>query len=90
MENESHDNGTIVASGPLDAGVVEMSYLPKNASLKPGQMVRTSGDGGIFPADILIGKIVDSRPAEYGLITVARIKLAANLNGLEEVWIRLK
>jgi rod shape-determining protein MreC len=90
VENDAHDNGTIVASGPLDAGFVEMSYLPKNAVLKPGQLVKTSGDGGIFPADIIIGKIVDTRLAEYGLITVARVKLAANLNGLEEVWIRLK
>ena len=79
-----------MASGPLDAGFVEMSYLPKNAILKPGQIVKTTGDGGIFPSDIIIGKIVDSHSAEYGLLTVARIKLSANLNGMDEVWIRLK
>jgi rod shape-determining protein MreC len=88
VDNEAHDSGIIGASGPLDTEFVEMSYLTGNAALKPGQNVRTSGVlGGIFPPDIPIGKIVDSHTVEYGLYTVARVKLAANLNALEEVWV---
>jgi cell shape-determining protein MreC len=45
----------------------------------------TSGLGGIFPKDIPIGTIVDTHPSEY--YTVARVKLAANLDSLEEVWV---
>ena len=55
--------------------------------MKPGQIVVTSGDGGIFPAGIPIGQIVDSQPVEFGLYTEARVKLAANLGALEEVWV---
>ena len=87
VENESRDKGVIGASGPLDSGFVELSYLATNAKLKPGQLVKTSGLGGIFPKDILIGQIVDAQPIEYGFGTVARVKLAANLNALEEVWV---
>ncbi|MGA2660157.1 MAG: rod shape-determining protein MreC [Verrucomicrobiota bacterium] len=87
VENESRDNGVIGASGPLDSGIVELGCFLRNADLKPGQLVKTSGLGGIFPKDILIGQIVDAQPIEYGFGTVARVKLAVNLNALEEVWV---
>jgi rod shape-determining protein MreC len=88
VENATKDTGVIGASGPLDSGFVEMNcYSPRLASLKPGQVVNTSGIGGVFPPGILIGQIVDSQPAEYGLYTVARVRLAANMNSLDEVWV---
>lgn len=89
VENETRDTGVIGASGPLDTLFVEMGYLSSSANLKPGQNVVTSGEGGIFPKGIPIGKVVDCRPVEYGLAMVARVKLAANLNALEEVWVLL-
>ena len=87
VENETRDIGIIGASGPLDTEFVEMGYLSKNAYLKPGQNVVTSGEGGIFPKGIPIGKVVDVGPVDYGLRIEARVKLAANLNALEEVWV---
>jgi rod shape-determining protein MreC len=90
VENELRDTGVIGASGPLDGTLVEMSYLSRNADLKPGQWVSTSGLGGIFPKGIRIGRIVDSQPVEYGLYVMARVRLAANLSGLEEVWVVLQ
>ncbi len=87
VENESRDAGVIGAGGPLETEFVELGYLAKSANVKPGQNVVTSGEGGIFPKGILIGKIVDAHPVEYGLLSEARVKLAANLNALEEVWV---
>ena len=76
-----------IALGRGDSALVELAYLRPNANVKSGQPVVTSGNGGIFPKEIPIGKIVDARPADYGLSTEARVKLAANLNALEEVWV---
>jgi rod shape-determining protein MreC len=87
VESESRDNGVIGGSGPVDSGFVELGFLSRNADLKPGQVVRTSGLGRVFPKDILIGQVVDAQPIEYGFGAVARVKLAANLNALEEVWV---
>jgi rod shape-determining protein MreC len=87
VENESRDIGVIGASGPLDAEFVGLGFLSRNANLKPAQNVVTSGEGGIFPPGIPIGKIVDVQAADYGLRTEAQVKLAANLNALEEVWV---
>jgi rod shape-determining protein MreC len=87
VENETRDTGIIGPSGPLDSKFVGLGYLSRNANLKPAQDVVTSGEGGIFPRGIPIGKVVDVQPVDYGLRSEARVKLAANLNALEEVWV---
>jgi rod shape-determining protein MreC len=86
VENETRDTGVIGPSGPLDTEFIVLGYLSGNANLKPAQSVVTSGEGGIFPKGIPIGKVVDVQAVDYGLRT-ARVRLAANLNALEEVWV---
>jgi rod shape-determining protein MreC len=90
VDNQNRDTGVIGGSGPLESSIVEMGYLSRTADLKPGQNIWTSGLGGIFPKDILIGKVLDSRSEDSGMSTVARVKLAANLSALEEVWVMLE
>jgi rod shape-determining protein MreC len=90
VENEKRDLGIVSAGGPLETSLVDLGLLPRDARLKPGQNVVTSGQGGLFPASIPIGKILDWQPAEHGLNTVARVKLGADLDSLEEVWVLLR
>jgi len=80
--------GVVGSSGPVDRSLVEMSLF-RNTVVKPGQNVITSGLGGLFPRGILIGKVVDSHPGEYGLYTEVRVKIAADLDSLEEAWVLL-
>jgi rod shape-determining protein MreC len=87
VENETRDTGVIGPSGPLQTELVELGYLSRSADLKPAQSVVTSGEGGIFPKGIPIGKIVDVQPVESGTRLEVRVRLAANLNALEEVWV---
>ncbi len=89
VENPAHDSGVINAGGPLDSSLVQLTYLPGSAIVKPGQTVITSGMGGVFPKGIPIGQIVDSRTAELGLYTEARVKLNVNLGALEQVSVLL-
>lgn len=90
VENDTRDAGIVSSGGPFDASLVQMRYLPRSTNIKPGQNVVTSDEGGLFPKGIPIGRILDSRPAEFGLYTEARVKLAANLSGLEEVWVMIR
>jgi len=90
VENQTRDTGVIGGSGPLESSIVEMGYLSRTADLKPGQNVWTSGLGGIFPKDIFIGKIVDAHSEDFGMSTVAHVKLGANLSALEEVWVMME
>lgn len=73
----------------LDPNMVELSYLTRNTKLEPEQLVYTSDLGGIFHKGILIGRIVDTQTVEHGLYVEARVKLAVNVNQLEEVWVIL-
>ena len=87
--NDTRETGVIFSSSanPLEFNMVNLGYLSRMSTLKPGQLVTTSGEGGIFPKGIPIGNIVDSRPAEYGLSVEARVKLFSRMNALEEVWV---
>jgi rod shape-determining protein MreC len=75
------------SSSPQENNMIDLDYLSGNSAVRPGQAVVTSGEGGVFPANILIGKVVDSRSMEYGLSTEARVRLAADMDALQEVWV---
>ena len=84
------DQGVVLGpTSVLDPSLVQLGYLSRGGVLKPGQWVFTSGEGGIFPKGIPVGQIVDFQTTDLGYSTEARVKLAANLNALEEVWVKL-
>jgi rod shape-determining protein MreC len=91
MIEETRDSGFIApaSSSPLDNILVEASNLSRHSPLRAGQRVVTSGLGGVFPKGILVGQIVDFRSVDYGLYNEARVKIAARLNALEQVWVIL-
>ena len=84
---ESRDQGGIVAPRKYNANprMVELTYLPNDVEVRPGQAVVTSGLGGGFPKEIPVGQVVDSWVSKDGLYTEARIRVHADLNQLESV-----
>jgi rod shape-determining protein MreC len=74
------------SSSPLDDTLVELTYLARNSKLSSGMKVVTSGQGGVFPAGILVGQIADFRTID-GLYQAARVSHAARLSALEEVFV---
>lgn len=89
VENAGRETG-ILRPGEfsvLDESIVELTYISRNSQAIPGQKVSTSGLGGIFPRGIPIGVIMETNSVGYGLYLQARVKLAANLREIEEVWV---
>ncbi len=85
---ETREKGSIIPSATsLDMLEVELTYLPGTAACQPGNRVITSGDGGIFTNGIPIGTVIAVETNEFGLYLEARVRLSANLNRLEEVWV---
>jgi len=86
---ETRDNGVIqeARSSAVGDGHVTFRTLQNSVNMMAGHHVLTSGLGGIFPKGIPVGQIADARTVEGGLYTEARLRLAANLNRLEEVWV---
>lgn len=89
LVRETRDQGLIqsTASDPIGEGVVLLRTLQHSPGILAGHTVVTSGFGGVFPPGIPVGQVVDTRSAEGGLYTEVRVRLAARLNRLEEVWV---
>jgi rod shape-determining protein MreC len=66
---------------------LRLRFLSKNASLQPGQRVFTTGRGGIFQPNILVGTIIS---VERGsLDSEALVKPAVDLSDLDTVFVVL-
>ncbi len=89
LVRETGEMGVISAmsSSVLDHRLVDLTHLPRNSSLKAGQTVYTSGLGGVFPAGLPVGTVVDSRSVGYGLYTEARVRLVADTSRVREVMV---
>ena len=89
VDNVGRDTGIIRPgeSSVLEDSILELSFLKRNSQAIPGQKVFTSGLGQLFPKGIIIGTIMETNSVSYGLYLAARVKLSANLNELEEVWV---
>ncbi|WP_102274409.1 rod shape-determining protein MreC [Cytobacillus massiliigabonensis] len=70
-----------------EKGLLMMKRIPSDAKVKKGQTVISSGKGGVFPKGLLIGKVVEVAPAEYGLTQTAYIEPGANFDDIEHVMI---
>lgn len=92
MVEETREPGVIspATDSISDPSLVQMTYVSRHTQLRPGQQIITSGLGGVFPKGIIIGQIVDISSAGYGLYQESRVKLAANLRNIEEVWVVLQ
>jgi rod shape-determining protein MreC len=78
----------IVSGERLTTGMtplLNLNFLSKQADLKPGQKVYTSGVGGVFPSGLLIGVVKTFRVRE--LDGQAQVTPAVDLSHLEDVFV---
>lgn len=64
---------------------ISLSFLSKSANLQPGQKVVTSGVGGVYPANIMVGVIQEFQVR--ALDGYATITPAVDLATLEDVFV---
>ena len=81
-----------VVSGAEDAFAREprciMTYVDRNAQIKSGEAVVTSGLGGVFPKGVVIGTVTRVRlNPETGMYQDVEIKPAVDFHKLEEVLV---
>lgn len=81
MQN-TRTEGTVV--GQL-AGGMRMQFIPQEAVIEEGDLVLTSGLGGNFPADIVIGQVASVRAQEAELFQEAEIRPTVDFDRLELV-----
>jgi len=80
----SRTHGVVKGSGDPDP---RLDYIVNDEKVKPGDVLLTSGDDRIFPKGLLIGTVIDSKPAlPFQLI---HVQPAARLDRLEDVLVLL-
>lgn len=86
---ESREMGTIgFVEGFVDEpGYCRMVNISQDAEINDGDVVVSSGLGGVFPPGLVIGEVIEVGQDEYGLLKYALIKPAVSFNRLEEVFV---
>lgn len=69
------------------SGTLLMDMIPLDSQVQDGDLVLTSGLGGNFPPDIMIGQVTSVRLAANGLNQVAQVRSRINFDTLEFVLI---
>lgn len=64
-----------------------LRFLTRDADLEPGQLVYSSGVGGVFPPGISLGRVVEFTPQE--LDGIARVTPAVDFSTLEDLFVVL-
>jgi rod shape-determining protein MreC len=70
-----------------DQGLCIIDQIPSTASLKSGDRIVTSGLGGLFPAGILIGEVVEVRQSSTVLSRQAVLRPTVDLQNLTVVFV---
>jgi rod shape-determining protein MreC len=79
-------DATAVLEGSL-TGDLSLDLVPIDASINPGDLVLTSGLGGNYPPNILIGQVASVRSSATALFQQAAIQPAADFNRLDIVLV---
>jgi len=64
-----------------------MDFVSKEATVTPGEVVLTSGIGGVFPKGLIVGEVSDVDSPSNALYPVIKVRPTAKLEGIEEVLI---
>jgi len=83
---ESRVTGIVIGQAQA-ASVPHMTNLARESDVIKGDIIITSGLGGIFPKGIPIGEVYDVKNEEGGLLKYAEIKTAVDFSKLEEVLV---
>lgn len=80
----SRDRGVVRGEG---LNLLELKYLPRSADALAGDMLVTSGVGGVFPKGVVIGSISRVDKNAGGIFLYSAVKPAVDFSKLEEVLV---
>ncbi len=68
-------------------GLLKMSYLPRETLVTAGDLVVTTGLGGVFPAGLIVGTVEDVCPESSGKSMYAVVRPTADVPNLTSVFV---
>lgn len=85
QRNRAH--GVVRGLGNSKNYLAEISYLKPEDDVRKGDVMVTSGMGGVFPSELLIGEVEDVEMSQGGLFQRARLQPAVDVGRIEEVFV---
>jgi rod shape-determining protein MreC len=70
-------------------GDVTLDLIPQDITIEPGDLVLTSGLGGGYPPDLIIGQVVNIRSRDFDLFQQATVQPVVDFNRLQIVLVIL-
>lgn len=68
-------------------GYCKLTMLPKDSQVAKGDLIYTTGYGGLYPGDLPIGEVAEIHTETHGMGQYAVIKPAANIADVKDVLI---
>jgi rod shape-determining protein MreC len=81
---DSQVDGMLVGSV---TGDVTLDMVSQEAELRPGEIILTSGLGGTYPSNILVGQVASVRRLETALFQSASVQPVVDFSGLRAVLV---
>lgn len=87
LVQRSRARGVVKGKG---SGLCSLEFSLRDEDVKVGDMIVTSGIGGIFPKGLVIGEVTMVKKGEYGIFQTIDLRPAVNMAKLEEVLVLLQ
>lgn len=71
----------------MSEGLLKLTYIPQDTVLLNGDVILTSGVGGVYPKDLVIGTVTEVKKDISGMGDYAVITPSVDLNKLTQVFI---
>jgi rod shape-determining protein MreC len=68
-------------------GDVTLDLIPQDVTIEEGDLVLTSGLGGGYPPDLIVGQVVNLRSRDFDLFKQATVQPVVDFNGLKIVLV---
>ena len=86
--SRTRENGILNGSADYAAdGLCALTNLDRNAESRKGDQVITTGLGGVFPPDLLVGTVQEVVPEQSGKSSIAVVKPGADPRTVKHVFI---
>jgi rod shape-determining protein MreC len=81
---DSNADGMLVGSV---TGDIQLDMIPQEAKMRPGELILTSGLGGSYPSNILVGQVASVRKLETALFQSASVQPVVDFTNLRAVLV---
>jgi len=87
ISQRTRAHGIVEGLGHERDYLCRVAYLREKDMVRQGDLIVTSGMGGVFPADLVIGRVADVERRQRQLFQEVRVEPSVDFSRIEEVFV---